>query len=119
MDMMRKYIEYIVLFLFLLSCSSKVEILTGDSQYQPFAPDGIPFVVADSMWNVDMRGNHRAVVRVSDINSNTAAIKAMQIIVPKTETMAILVVSFNPKILNSILVPPIEQIYNTTFIKNY
>ena len=69
---MRKYIEYIVLFLFLLSCSSKVEILTGDSQYQPFAPDGIPFVVADSMWNVDMRGNHRAVVRVSDINSNTA-----------------------------------------------
>ena len=66
--MMRKYIEYIVLFLFLLSCSSKVEILTGDSQYQPFAPDGIPFVVADSMWNVDMRGNHRAVVRVSDIN---------------------------------------------------
>lgn len=52
MDMMRKYIEYIVLFLFLLSCSSKVEILTGDSQYQPFAPDGIPFVVADSMWNV-------------------------------------------------------------------
>ena len=72
MDMMRKYIEYIVLFLFLLSCSSKVEILTGDSQYQPFAPDGIPFVVADSMWNVDMRGNHRAVVRVSDINSNTA-----------------------------------------------
>lgn len=47
MDMMRKYIEYIVLFLFLLSCSSKVEILTGDSQYQPFAPDGIPFVVAD------------------------------------------------------------------------
>ena len=55
---MRKYIEYIVLFLFLLSCSSKVEILTGDSQYQPFAPDGIPFVVADSMWNVDMRGNH-------------------------------------------------------------
>ena len=70
--MMRKYIEYIVLFLFLLSCSSKVEILTGDSQYQPFAPDGIPFVVADSMWNVDMRGNHRAVVRVSDINSNTA-----------------------------------------------
>ena len=69
---MRKYIEYIVLFLFLLSCSSKVEILTGDSQYQPFAPDGIPFVVADSMWNVDMRGNHRAVVRVSDINSNMA-----------------------------------------------
>ena len=54
-----------------------------------------------------------------NINSNIAAIKAMQIIVPKTETMAILVVSFNPKILNSILVPPIEQIYNTTFIKNY
>ena len=69
--MMRKYIEYIVLFLFLLSCSSKVEILTGDSQYQPFAPDRNPDVVAESMWNVDMLAHRRAVVLVSEIKSNT------------------------------------------------
>jgi hypothetical protein len=37
----------------------------GESKYQAFAPDGIPFVVADSAWNVDHVGNHRAVVSVS------------------------------------------------------
>ncbi|MDR3229203.1 MAG: DUF6067 family protein [Puniceicoccales bacterium] len=37
----------------------------GDSQYEPFAPDGVPFVVASKLWDVDMRGNHRAVVRVT------------------------------------------------------
>lgn len=50
----------------------KTETLNGDSQYLPFAPDGIPFMVADSMWRADMQGNHRAVVQVSDINGNTA-----------------------------------------------
>ncbi|MDR1602594.1 MAG: DUF6067 family protein [Tannerella sp.] len=37
----------------------------GESQYQPFAPDGVPFAVADSAWDVDGLGNHRAVVSVS------------------------------------------------------
>ena len=74
MDMMRKYIEYIVLFLFLLSCSSKVEILTGDSQYQPFAPDGIPFVVADSMWNFDIVYPDRKSTR---LNSSHVALSRM------------------------------------------
>lgn len=36
--------------------------LDGESQYQNFAPDGIPFVVADSAWTADQFGNHRAVV---------------------------------------------------------
>lgn len=45
----------------------KTETLNGDNQYLPFAPDGIPFTVADTMWRADMQGNHRAVVQVSDI----------------------------------------------------
>lgn len=69
---MKKYIGYAGLFLCLLSCSPKTETLNGDSQYLPFAPDGIPFTVADTMWRADMQGNHRAVVQVSDINGNTA-----------------------------------------------
>lgn len=36
----------------------------GDTQYQSFAPDGIPFVVADSAFLPNMKGNHRAVVRI-------------------------------------------------------
>lgn len=69
---MKKYIGYAGLFLCLLSCTLKTEVLNGDSQYLPFAPDGIPFVVADSMWKADMQGNHRAVVQVANINGNTA-----------------------------------------------
>lgn len=69
---MKKCIGYIGLLFCLLSCTSKTEVLNGDSQYLPFAPDGIPFVVADSMWRADMQGNHRAVVRVSGIEGNTA-----------------------------------------------
>ncbi|MDR3262027.1 MAG: DUF6067 family protein [Tannerella sp.] len=37
----------------------------GESRYQAFAPDGIPFTIADSSWNVDGVGNHRAVVVVN------------------------------------------------------
>lgn len=36
----------------------------GDSVYETFAPDGIPFCVADEDWNPDGLGNHRAVVHV-------------------------------------------------------
>lgn len=42
----------------------------GDSRYQAFAPDGIPFQVADSIWPVDLRGNHRAVVTVADTHAD-------------------------------------------------
>lgn len=62
----------------LLSCSQKPAALDGESQYLPFAPDGIPFVVADSMWKADMQGNHRAVVEVKDIKEP----KAVQVYLP-------------------------------------
>ncbi|MDR3093662.1 MAG: DUF6067 family protein, partial [Bacteroidales bacterium] len=53
-----------------LVCSCSAVSPDGESQYQAFAPDGIPFVVADSLWNVDSVGNHRAVVSVKDATQN-------------------------------------------------
>lgn len=35
------------------------------SQYEPFAPDGVPFCVADTAWDADGLGSHRAVVEVT------------------------------------------------------
>ncbi|MDR3108606.1 MAG: DUF6067 family protein, partial [Planctomycetaceae bacterium] len=56
------------LFLFLAallySCNA-IASLDGESKYQSFSPDGIPFIVADKSWDVDKVGNHRAVVEVS------------------------------------------------------
>lgn len=47
----------------LLSCSS-THYINGEDKYQQFAPDGIPFVIADTIWDVDGRGNQRAIVHV-------------------------------------------------------
>ena len=47
-------------------CSGAGSYPDGDSRYEAFAPDGIPFVVADSTWAIDQRGNHRAVVTVAE-----------------------------------------------------
>ncbi len=38
----------------------------GQSQYKSFTPDGTPFIVTDSLWNVDSLGNHRAIVSVAN-----------------------------------------------------
>ncbi len=46
----------------------------GESQYRDFAPDGIPFTVADSAWNVDSVGNHRAVVQVTGAKQNVVKV---------------------------------------------
>ena len=69
---------YITLLSCLLACSPKPAVPDGDSQYLPYAPDGIPFVVADSMWKADMQGNHRAVVEVNGIKEQ----KAVQVYLP-------------------------------------
>ena len=51
-------------------CSQSYESYPdGESRYESFAPDGIPFVIADSTWTIDKRGNHRAVVTVEDASS--------------------------------------------------
>lgn len=64
---MKKYSILIGLFSWLLGCTFSTDSsLDGDSQYQSFAPDGIPFIVADSAWKADGQGNHRAVVKVKE-----------------------------------------------------
>ncbi len=47
-------------------CSGVGNYPDGDSRYETFAPDGIPFKVADTLWTIDQRGNHRAVVTVAE-----------------------------------------------------
>lgn len=54
------------LFGFLFRTGEGVNPYDGASQYKPFTPDAVPFVIADSMWNVDGLGNHRAIVKVND-----------------------------------------------------
>ncbi|GHT67340.1 hypothetical protein FACS189452_04870 [Bacteroidia bacterium] len=68
------------------------------SKYQPFAPDKIPFVVADSTWDVDGFGNHRAVVRVNKTYQH-----AVKVVLPwrradlRPETKKIVVVEASTK----------------------
>ena len=56
-----------ILILCVLGCSSK-NINNAESKFQSFAPDGIPFVVSDSIWDVNNRGNHRATVFVEKMD---------------------------------------------------
>ena len=46
----------------LTACSGGGAYPDGESRYQAFAPDGIPFQITGSPWTIDRRGNHRAVV---------------------------------------------------------
>lgn len=59
---MKKYLLLIGAIL-ALGCSSKKP--NGQTAFKAFAPDGIPFVVADSAFMPDSKGNHRAVVKIS------------------------------------------------------
>jgi hypothetical protein len=63
-----RWITAILLAGCLAGCANRLTTIfpDGESQYQAFASDGIPFVIADSAWNVDGLGNHRAVVSVKE-----------------------------------------------------
>ena len=50
----------------LISCVSDNNYPNEDSLYASYAPDGIPFVVSDSLWEANMFGNHRAVINVNE-----------------------------------------------------
>ena len=50
----------------LSGCSGEGKYPDGNSRYEAFAPDDIPFVVTDTPWTIDQRGNHRAVVAVKE-----------------------------------------------------
>jgi len=59
----------IFLLIFFFICLGKLFSQDGQSQYQPYAPDGIPFVVSNTLWHADRYGNHRAIVSVTNPGS--------------------------------------------------
>lgn len=69
-----KYLIFITVMIFIAGCKTSktnsvaefIEASDGESQYQPYAPDGIPFIIVDTSWTADMQGNHRAVVAVEN-----------------------------------------------------
>ena len=60
---MKRFSVLILALVGFVACSQQGG-LTEQDLYKSYAPDGIPFVVADSMWQADGYGNHRAVVEV-------------------------------------------------------
>lgn len=75
---MKQYILLSLLCALGAACSLTGKAPTEDDLYQAYAPDNIPFVVADSAWTADMRGNHRAVVSVTEMNGA----KAVEVVLP-------------------------------------
>jgi len=49
-----------------LEISAFCAVPNGESRYQPFSPDGIPVRITSAPWELDMHGNHRAVIQVTD-----------------------------------------------------
>ena len=58
----------------LCSCSAGSHFPDGESAYQDYTPDNIPFTIAPEQWKLDGVGNHRAVVVVSE-NQETVVAK--------------------------------------------
>ncbi len=48
-----------------MGCTTN-KMLDSDSRYRPFSPDGIEFRIAESKWNPERRGNHRAVINIQN-----------------------------------------------------
>jgi len=72
-----KHFIFLFLFSLLASACTDGKYPDGSSRYQSFAPDGVEFRIADSTWNIDMRGNHRALVSVAD-----SKVDAVSVILP-------------------------------------
>ena len=60
---MKRFLILVLALVSFVACSKQVGY-TEEDLYKSYAPDGIPFVVADSMWQADGYGNHRATVEV-------------------------------------------------------
>ena len=63
-------IAFTISILCLAGCVKEKGYPDGNSRYEAFAPDGIPFKVADTQWKVDQRGHHRAVVTVGETSAD-------------------------------------------------
>lgn len=71
---MKIYYFITIICLLLIGCSKKNVYPVEESLYEVYAPDGIPFLVADSVWKADMQGNHRAIVTVESPSSVDAVV---------------------------------------------
>lgn len=67
------------LLLFLTVCLPSATLLADDGTAinRPYAPDGIPFTIANTPWKADLQGNHRAVIQVDKAKRN-----AVRVILP-------------------------------------
>lgn len=75
---MKKYL-FILLFCIFYACAENFP--DGECQYMDFSPDDILFTIADSTWNVDSLGSHRAIVTVDGI-IRSGTIDAVQVTLP-------------------------------------
>ncbi|WP_256009381.1 glycoside hydrolase domain-containing protein [Desertivirga xinjiangensis] len=50
-------------------------ILNGNSQYEPVIADGISHTLANTSWDVNNRGNHRALISISKTRHNAVRVK--------------------------------------------
>lgn len=91
---MKYYLLFFSFYLF-FACTEKFP--DGESQYIDFVSDGISFTIADSAWDFDSLGNHRALVTVGDI-IQAGTVDAVQVILPwrrpdmRPETKGIVVI---------------------------
>lgn len=99
-----KYFSSLFLLCVIVACT-KESFPDGESRYQSFSPDGIEFRVADSVWNEDLRGNHRAVVAAADDKSD-AVIVDLPWRRPdlRIETKKIVVTDINDHEINNVVV---------------
>lgn len=74
MKLLAKSLVFLSILILLFGCKStktdsNIQLSAspdGESQYELYAPDGIPFTIVDTPWVANMQGNHRAVVFVND-----------------------------------------------------
>lgn len=67
---MKKFLHpTLLLCLLLLTCFSRATAQNGNSQYEPYNIDGIPWEIAAAPWEADLLGNQRAVVKVTGSTS--------------------------------------------------
>lgn len=67
---MKKHLVALFSFFLLISCIGTKSInKDGNSKYESFSPDGIPFTIASDPWVADMFGNHRAVIKLDKLDS--------------------------------------------------
>lgn len=74
MKLMKMKISGIVLMLLVAWLPFSAAATNGDEVNKAYAPDGVPFRVAASPWDVDQVGNHRATVKVAKVRNRAVRV---------------------------------------------